>query len=279
MQIGSQFEFENLYASIVVDTGEVVRFIARNPGTWGNNIEVAIANPEDFGSQKQVFEGIDLDGLYEYFPDADNNEIGIVIKEGAEIKEVYLVSLDKDSRDSNNKSNFIESVLNRQSNLVHVKYVGDAEDGIASCLALDAVKLDGGTYEEVTEAALLTAYEVWSNKEEVDIDIVIGNELDDGNSAFALANDRKDCIAFLGTQYNIVGLKAAQANTAVLDNRGDRNSMFASYAGNYKYQYDRYNDKNRWVNLAGDMAGLRAATSSSRASWWASAGQILGSVA
>lgn len=41
----------------------------------------------------------------------------------------------------------------------------------------------------------------------------------------------------------------------------------------------RYNDKNRWVNLAGDMAGLRAATSSSRASWWASAGQILGSVA
>lgn len=239
MQIGSQFEFENLYASIVVDTGEVVRFIARNPGTWGNNIEVAIANPEDFGSQKQVFEGIDLDGLYEYFPDADNNEIGIVIKEGAEIKEVYLVSLDKDSRDSNNKSNFIESVLNRQSNLVHVKYVGASEDGIASCLALDAVKLDGGTYEEVTEAALLTAYEVWSNKEEVDIDIVIGNELDDGNSAFALANDRKDCIAFLGTQYNIVGLKAAQANAAVITNRGDRNSMFASYAGNYKYQYDK----------------------------------------
>ena len=34
----------------------------------------------------------------------------------------------------------------------------------------------------------------------------------------------------------------------------------------------RYNDKNRWVNVAGDIAGLRAQTSSSRASWWASAG-------
>ena len=278
MQIGSQFEFENLYSSVTVDVGEVVRFIARNPGTWGNGIEVAIANPEDFGDNNQVFEGIDLDGLYEYFPDADNHEIGVVIKADGEIKEVYLVSLDKDSRDSNNKSNFIESVLNRQSNLVHVKYVGDAADGIASCLVDDAVKLAGGTYEEVTEAALLTAYEVWSNKEEVDIDIVIGNELDDGNSAFALADNRKDCIAFLGTQYNVVGLKAAEANSTVLDNRGDRNSMFASYAGNYKYQYDRYNDKNRWVNLAGDMAGLRAATSSSRASWWASAGLERGQI-
>ena len=237
MQIGSQFEFENLYPSVTVDGGEVVRFIARNPGTWGNGIEVAIANPEDFGDGNHVFEGIDLDGLYEYFPDADNHEIGVVIKADGEIKEVYLVSLDKDSRDSNNKSNFIESVLNRQSNLVHVKYVGDVADGIASCLVDDAVKLAGGTYEEVTEAALLTAYEVWDNKEEVDIDIVIGNELDNGNSAFALANDRKDCIAFLGTQYNIVGLKAAAANSAVLENRGDRNSMFASYAGNYKYQY------------------------------------------
>ena len=36
----------------------------------------------------------------------------------------------------------------------------------------------------------------------------------------------------------------------------------------------RYNDKNRWVNVAGDIAGLRAQTSSSRASWWASAGQF-----
>ena len=41
----------------------------------------------------------------------------------------------------------------------------------------------------------------------------------------------------------------------------------------------RYNDKNRWVNIAGDIAGLRAQTSMNRASWWASAGQFLGSAA
>lgn len=272
MQIGSEFEFDNLYSSIALDEGQVLKFIARNPGTWGNQIEVAIANPEDFGLQKNVFPGIDLDGLYEYFPDAAENEVGIIIKCQGEIKEVFLVSLDKDSRDSNNKSNYIENVLNRQSNIVYVKYVGLAEDGISTCLDDKVVTLAGGTYTEVTEGNILTAYEVWENKEEVDIDIVIGNELDDGNAAFALADNRKDCIAFIGTQYNIVGKKAADANAQVITNRGDRNSMFACYASNYKFQYDRYNDKNRWVNLAGDIAGLRAQTSSSRASWWASAG-------
>ena len=126
MQIGSEFEFENLYSSIALDEEQVLKFIARNPGTWGNQIEIAIANPEDFGLQKKVFPGIDLDGLYEYFPDAAENEVGIVIKTQGEIKEVFLVSLNKDSRDSNNKSNYIENVLNRQSNIVYVKYTGRA---------------------------------------------------------------------------------------------------------------------------------------------------------
>ena len=239
MQIGSEFEFENLYSSVTVTEDQVVKFIARNPGLWGNQIEVAIANPEDFGAKKQVFTGIDLDGLYEYFPDEADAEIGIVIKCHGEIKEVFLVSLDKDSRDSNNKSNFIENVINRQSNIVHVKYVGVASAGIASCLKDDAVVLAGGTYEEVTKGDILTAYELWENKEEVDIDIVIGNEVDTGDAAFALAESRKDCIAFIGTDYNIVGLKAAAANDKVIENRGDRNSMFACYAGNYKFQYDK----------------------------------------
>ena len=34
----------------------------------------------------------------------------------------------------------------------------------------------------------------------------------------------------------------------------------------------RYNDKNRWINVAGSVTGLRSQTNSDRASWWASAG-------
>ena len=239
MHIGSEFDFENLYNSVTIDSGQVLRFLARNPGIWGNKVEIAIANPEDYGSNKHAFKSIDLDGMFEYYPDAENHEVGVIIKCEGEIKEMFLCSLDKDSRDMNNKSNFIENVLNRQSNIVFCKYVGNAEEGITSCLYPDTVKLSNGTYEEISQGDILTAYELWDNKEEVDVDIVIGNEKDDGNAAFALAERRKDCVAFIGTQYNIVGLRAAQATMKTVENRGDRNSMFACYAGNYKYQYDK----------------------------------------
>lgn len=109
------------------------------------------------------------------------------------------------------------------------------------------------------------------------IDIVIANELDDGVSAKNLVETRKDCIAFIGATYgDTVGKKASQAVGNLIDWRNNGaanfNSMFVVATANYKRQYDRYNDKYRWINIAGDIAGLRAATSASRASWWASAG-------
>jgi len=48
--------------------------------------------------------------------------------------------------------------------------------------------------------------------------------------------------------------------------------MFASFFGNYVRIFDNYAKKYRWINCAGDMAGLRANTNTNRASWWASAG-------
>ena len=276
--IGTISDFENKYNEITLQTDEVLRFISRNPGKWGDNIEIAIANPEDFGQDKQAFPGIDLDSFFEYFPDAADSEVGIIVKEGKSIREIHLVSLEKGAKDTNGKSKYIENVINRTSSFIYCKYIGDYEDGIQTCLNTSALKLANGTDEEVTPGDIANAYDVWSNKEEVDIDIIIGNEIDNANAAFNLAEARKDCIAFFGTDYSVVGLKAALASKYVVTHRSDRNSMFSCYAGNYKYQYDRYNDKNRWINISGDVAGLRAGTSNNRASWWASAGLERGQI-
>lgn len=77
-------------------------------------------------------------------------------------------------------------------------------------------------------------------------------------------------------------MKASDAVAALIEWRSNGdvnyNNMFVVACGNYKYQYDRYNDKNRWVNLAGDIAGLRTQTSMNRASWWASAGLERGQI-
>ncbi len=102
------------------------------------------------------------------------------------------------------------------------------------------------------------------------IDCIIANELDSGASAKELADSRKDCIAFIGCSYgDVVGKKSSDAVANLIETRTSGslnfNSMFTVFVGNYIYIYDRYNDKNRWVNIAGSVTGLRSAVNSDRA--------------
>jgi phage tail sheath protein FI len=46
----------------------------------------------------------------------------------------------------------------------------------------------------------------------------------------------------------------------------------------WKYQYDKYSDKYRWVPLNGDIAGLCARTDNNRDAWWSPAGYNRGQV-
>ena len=134
---------------------------------------------------------------------------------------------------------------------------------------------------------LINAYNVFSNKDDLDIDIIIANERDDGYSAILLANARADCVAYIGARYeDCVGQTSPNATKALIGYRKGNgmvsgrgvgsteslSNMFCALFGNYKYQYDRYNDTYRWVNFAGDVAGLRAQTNAELDPWWASAG-------
>ena len=134
---------------------------------------------------------------------------------------------------------------------------------------------------------LINAYNVFSNKDDLDVDIVIANEKDDGYSAIILVNTRLDCVAYIGSRYeDCVGQRSASATKALIGYRKGNgtvsgrgvgavqsiSNMFCALFGNYKYQYDNYNDTYRWVNFAGDVAGLRAQTSAELDPWWAAAG-------
>ena len=274
-----------------------LKLIARNPGEWANSIEVAIATPSlfvDADNTAYAFDGVVLNELFEYLP--TGTEVGIVVRYNGEIVETFTVDFDETARDHNNKSMYVEKVINNNSKYIFAKdNTGNAtviEDYIFATYDVDAVETPGvqgvislirGTDANMTAADLLIAYELFDNKEHLDIDIVIGNEEDFGASASNLALTREDCIAFIGAEYvDTVGKKASEATTAIIDWRTtgnlNYNNMFVVACGNYKYQYDRYNDANRWINIAGDIAGLRAQTSTNRASWWASAGLERGQV-
>lgn len=261
-----------------------LKVIAKNPGTWSKQLDIAIALPTDFKNNKYVLSGISLDDLFEYAP--IGSQVGIVISYNDEIKEVFTVDFNENAKDINGKSTYIETVINAQSSYIFVKenkaVTGDIQSYIYSSTA-GVIKLVNSMDSDIQADDLLDAYEVWENKEEIDIDIVIGNELDSGASAKELAEKRADCLTFIGSNYgDVVGKKNSDAVLNLINWRTkgtlNFNSMFTVACANYKYMYDRYNDKNRWVNIAGDVAGLRSAVNTSRASWWASAGLERGQV-
>jgi phage tail sheath protein FI len=282
--IGNLGQFQEIEQSIVFTGADAkVKFMARNPGDWASRIEVAIARPDAFNAQSPsyAFDGIALDDLFEYFP--TDTQIGVIVRYDEEIKEIFTVDFDQTAKDINGKSTYIENVINNQSNYLFVKDNTGTNVEISNYL----VSVNGaagkgplglvlGQDSPIQSDDLYDAYELWDNKEELDIDIVIANELDPV-PAKNLCDTRKDCIGFIGARYaDVVGKKASTAVANLIEWRrnGDMNfnNMFIAVGANYKFQYDRYNDKNRWVNIAGDIAGLRAQTSMSRASWWASAG-------
>lgn len=216
----------------------------------------------------------------------ESKEIGVVVLYKGAIVEKYIVSMEKDAKDYQNKSLYIEEIINRKSNYVYVKVNGSASEYLPhSCNdtvgILNLRNYGQPATEDLTEVvancyAPSSENGIFSNKEEFEVDIVIANERAQ-NAAINLANDRQDCIAFLGArESDVVCNKSAIAVNNLVEyvTSGELNveSSYSAFFGNYKYQYDKWNDTYRWVNLAGDVAGLRADVNTRRDVWWASAG-------
>ena len=291
--------FDDNYDSIgFTSPKSKVKFISRNPGKWSKNIKICIARPESFElndvSENHVpryaFPGILVDDFFEYAPKDGQVAVLIFDEESDQVVETYIASFDKDAKDSNNKSMYIETLINKNSDYVFCK-VNEANNSEIADYTLrysvdehgnskylgTTLALKNGSDSSIQADDLIDAYELFENKEEIDIDNVIGNELDGGKTAINLVTVRKDCIAFIGAYYDdVVNKKSQKAveNLVQWRKTGDLNvnSMFSVAIGNYAQIYNKYSDKNIWVNMAGMCAGLRSQTSKNYDSWWASAG-------
>lgn len=277
-----------------------IKFVSRNPGSWCNSLKICVARPESFAANdlglkhisRYAFPGLAVDDLFEYAP--KGSQAGIIVYDSLaeKILEVYTVDMNPKAKDEAGKSTFIENIINKNSEFIYVK-VNDANsnevadytyvyDDTEKKFLGRSISLLNASDSPIQMDDLMDGYAVFSNKEELDLDIVIANELDGGKSAIDLTETRQDCICFIGANYgDVVNKKATQATVNLINWRKfdmNKNSMFLCVTGNYKYCYDQYSDSYRWVNIAGDIAGLRAQTSSGKAAWWASAGLERGQI-
>jgi hypothetical protein len=149
--------------------------------------------------------------------------------------------------------------------------------------------LSGGTDDYAyTAGEIQTAYDLFLDTEETSIDFVLmgGDGADETDtrakaaSVAAVANSRKDCIAFVspwtGDQVATSGGAALSpatqlANTLEFMDTIASSSYVIKDSG-VKYVYDRFNDKYRYVGCNGDVAGLCVSTSAILDDWFSPAG-------
>lgn len=131
-----------------------------------------------------------------------------------------------------------------------------------------------------TDGELQTAFSFFGDAEKYDVRLLMSGKVSATVSNFVIHNVaevRRDCIAFVSPNNVADGTPVVGDTSENIDKlTAFRTLMGSSSYGfldsGYKYQYDKYADKYRYIPLNGDMAGLMARTAAQRNEWASPAG-------
>ena len=141
-----------------------------------------------------------------------------------------------------------------------------------------------------TSGEILTALQEFADTETVQIDYLIAGPGDSSSktnsqsiasSVLTIAAGRKDCVAFISPfRGDVVGVtsSATQTNNVVDFFSNLASTSFGVFDNTWKYIYDRFADKYRYVPVCGDVAGLCAATTANGLPWFSPAGLNRGAI-
>ena len=172
-----------------------------------------------------------------------------------------------------------------------------AQDITFSCIGNKTYKLTGGqnyslidgeyTGMKVGLGDLMTSYGLFLNKDDQRVDyLVMGPGFDSREDSQAkasylisIAEQRRDCIATIGPhKADLVGKTDTGEQTTNLVKYFSSlpSSSFAVFDSGYKYTYDRFNNKFRYIPTNPDIAGLMCRTTLNSYPWFSPAGQQRG---
>lgn len=150
--------------------------------------------------------------------------------------------------------------------------------------------LGGGTDStDVSSSELTAGWDFLKNSEVVDVSLLIAGDAGGESNhttvvkhiADNIADFRKDCMLFFSPKSSdVVNIEesTAAANCVTTRETVNINSSYVVMDSGWKYQYDQYNDKYRWIPLNADMAGLCANTDNVADPWFSPAGFSRGQV-
>ena len=169
----------------------------------------------------------------------------------------------------------------------------DAQDRVYSALGNVTYNLSGGKdYSasggmSATLGDLFTSYNLFSNRDEIAVDYLImgpglANKFDSqakANQLISIASSRKDCMAVISPhRADVVDITNTdtQTNNILEFFSPLSSSSYAVFDSGYKYTYDRFNNKFRYIPCNADIAGLMVRTGIFAYPWFSPAGQQRG---
>lgn len=208
---------------------------------------------------------------------------GKITGEIGSVLETYpFLSVDLTKKNADGTTAYYKDVLNDQSAFVWAGGVSlTAPLADVSNKTFKDTLSDGDNGTTPTQDDYLIAYDVFADKETVDISFIIAPPLADSITDAVvpnyliqnLAEVRKDVVVYLSPKYSDVVNKPKQERANCITFRNTlTSSSYGFMDSGWKYMYDKYNNTFRWIPLCGDTAGTAARTDDERDSWWSHAG-------
>lgn len=301
--------FTSFYSS---NTGNTGAWTARYPGVLGNSLKVSVwanTNATHFNAwaYKSYFDAAPGTSSYVSNAGGANDEMHIVVVDedglftgttGTVLETFPFVSKASDAKDSVGNSNYYKDVLWRKSKYIYwtdhpdivntsatwgTTAAGKTYAQLANVSAIHTVSLSGGADGVVVAGNVQTGYSKFIDADQIDISLIMTGDAAPATALYAInsvAEVRKDCVAFVSPA--LANVTSSTPATDVVNYRTNAlSNVSSSYAvmdSGWKYQYDKYNDKYRWIPLNGDVAGLCVRTDLERDAWFSPAGSSRGQI-
>ena len=298
-QIPNSDEFEYLYLNI--DNNNFFgAFMAKYPGVLGNSLSVAVcANTSLFSSWTYSSYFTSAPGTSDYASavGGSNDEMHVVVIDAGglftgqqgTVLEVYPFLSKASDASINGVSNFYKQVIFDNSQYIYatdpVNYATTsstwdnpaANTNFTTLTTNPTITLAGGSEFTPTNGNIQTAYDLFANKETIDISLVLTGNANTTVQQYVIdniVNSRKDCVAFISpprTSVDGINTTPTAGIQSWLSSLARSSSYVVADSG-YKYMYDKYNNVYRYIPLNGDVAGLCVNTDTVRDPWFSPAG-------
>lgn len=228
----------------------------------------------------QIVEGVNFTSSFDYYPEQD--QFALVVLKDNEIMERVILSMTEGAKDPNGNNIFVDTYLENNSSFIFGFYNDSATELPAS---ISATELTGGAVGTFDNDEVFAGYDQFSNPEEFDVNILIdgaNNNATVQGYIKAICESRKDCFGiFTPPKNQVVGVKPVSkivSNLVSYRKQYLGSTSYCAFYDNWKYQYDKFEDKYRWIPLSGDIAGVFGNSDAISYPWYAPAGFTRGKI-